>query len=256
MQATILANNELSPGYYRLILQCPALAQSVKPGQFIMLKVSDACDPLLRRPFSVHRVDDDQVQILYQVVGKGTQLMSHMRPGESLDVLGPLGSGFELKNGIKQAMLVGGGVGVAPLLFWAQDLLRHGVEILLFVGGKSKTDLLALEDFKQLGVRLYLATEDGTAGYSGRVTDIVADYLASGEATAVAAVFACGPKAMLAKVAGLAKQHELPCQLSLDVVMACGVGACMGCVVKTSQAEDYIRVCKEGPVFESSRIAW
>ncbi len=256
MQANVLDNIELAPHYYRLSLHCPPLAHSVKPGQFVMLKVSQAYDPLLRRPFSIHRVDGELVQILYQVVGKGTKLMSQLRPGEALDVLGPLGNGFGLQAGIKQAILVGGGVGVAPLLFWAQELGRQKIKLLVFVGGKNRVDLLALDDFRQLGARLYLATEDGTAGYSGRVTDIVADYLSSGESTAATAVFACGPKGMLAHIAGLAERYVLPCQLSLDVVMACGVGACMGCVVKSSHAGDYIRVCKEGPVFEAARIAW
>lgn len=256
MQADILDNNELAPSYYKLTLQCPVLAHSVNPGQFIMLKVSEAYDPLLRRPFSIHRVDGEQVQLLYQVVGKGTQLMSQMRPGEVLDVLGPLGNGFTLQPGIAQAMLIGGGVGVAPLLFWAQELVRHKLKLLLFIGGKNKADLLAVEDFRQLGAQLYLATEDGSAGHTGKVTETVKDYLTSGESTAATAVFACGPKAMLAQVAGLAKPYELPCQLSLDVVMACGVGACMGCVVKAGDSGDYIRVCKEGPVFEASRILW
>ncbi len=260
MQTKIIENENLTPDYYRLILHCPTLARTVKPGQFVMLKVSDAYDPLLRRPFSIHRTDGERVQILYQVVGKGTHLMTQMQQGETLDVLGPLGNGFSLPTGTVQAILVGGGVGVAPLLFWAQELSRQQVKLAMFMGGKCKPDLLVTDDFKQLGANLYLATEDGSVGHAGMVTASLEDYLKQDSAVYQAAIFACGPKAMLAHIAGLAKTYKLPAQLSLDVVMACGVGACMGCVVKAKDKKDspakYNRVCQEGPVFDATRIVW
>jgi dihydroorotate dehydrogenase electron transfer subunit len=256
MQTKILENEKLAPGYYRLTLQCPTLARTVEPGQFVMLKVSKAYDPLLRRPFSIHNTDGERVQILYQVVGQGTHLMTQMIEGEELDILGPLGNGFSLPPGATQALLVGGGVGVAPLLFWAQELSHRQVKLAMFIGGKSKSDLLATDDFKQLGASLYLATEDGSAGHAGMVTAMLEDYLKTGSSAPNTAIFACGPKAMLAHVAGLAKNYKLPAQLSLDVVMACGVGACMGCVVATTDTKKYNRVCREGPVFDATRIEW
>jgi dihydroorotate dehydrogenase electron transfer subunit len=260
MNAHIIKNDNLVPGYYKLSLNCPTLAQAVQPGQFVMLQVSQAYDPLLRRPFSIHRRDGDGVQILYQVVGRGTQLMAEMLPGQMLDVMGPLGNGFTLPPGTRQAILIGGGVGVAPLLFWAQELAQKQVRLLLFAGGKNRADLLAVDDFRRLGARLYPATEDGSLGQPGMVTAIVEDYLSQESASPDTAIFACGPKAMLAKIADLAQSYKLPCQLSLDVMMACGVGACGGCVVKTRGSGDqvfrYSRVCQEGPVFEAHSILW
>jgi dihydroorotate dehydrogenase electron transfer subunit len=260
MQAEVQNNESLSPGYYRLTLHCPALARDVQPGQFVMLRVNEGPDPLLRRPFSIHQGDGERVQILYQVVGKGTRLMAELPPGQTVDLLGPLGNGFHLPPGSRQAMLIGGGVGVAPLLFWAQKLAHKRIGLLVFIGGKSSTDLLAVEDFRRLEAEIYLATEDGSQGRTGKVTTIAEDYLRRESSTRAVAMFACGPKAMLARIADLARRHRLPCQLSLDVVMACGVGACGGCVVKTRGSEEevfnYSRVCREGPVFEAARIIW
>jgi dihydroorotate dehydrogenase electron transfer subunit len=260
MHAQIIKNKILSPGYYRLTLNCPTLARVVKPGQFVMIRVSNTYDPLLRRPFCIHYRDVNLVQILYQVVGKGTKLMTEMLPGQMLDVLGPLGNGFRLYPDTRQALLVGGGVGIAPLLFLAQELVQQKIESVLFLGGKTKDDLLAVDAFRQLNIRLFLATEDGSCGKTALVTNILAEYLAQTSDTQNRAIFACGPMAMLAHIANSAQSHKLPCQVSLDVAMACGVGACGGCVVKTrgtgNEGFHYSRVCQEGPVFEATKILW
>ncbi len=276
MQAIIINNKKITDNYYKLTLNCADIAHTACPGQFVMLKVNNGYDPLLRRPFGIHSVNQNNIEILYQVVGQGTKLMSRLVPKEFIDVFGPLGNGFVIDKDIKQALLIAGGVGVAPMLYLAQQLRNRNTDIRLFLGGKNKADLLALDDFTRLGVSLHLATEDGSYGTKGLITDLLADYLnlqrnsltlpspqRGEEAISICdmAVFACGPKAMLAHVSSLAKSADLVCQVSLDTAMACGVGACGGCVVKVKNAAAsdgfvYARVCKDGPVFTADKIIW
>jgi len=216
-----------------------------------MLRLSRGYDPLLRRPFSLHTRQGEGFSLLYRIVGRGTGLMSTLRPGDRLDVLGPLGTGFRLPDQAKTAVLVGGGVGVAPLPFLAEALAARGCRIVSFIGGAAAGDILACNELERFGP-VQVATEDGSLGRRGLVTEILAAELSA--FTPPVQLFACGPREMLAEVASFAARHGFPCQVSLDEVLACGMGACQGCVVET--VAGWRRVCCDGPVFEAQEVIW
>jgi dihydroorotate dehydrogenase electron transfer subunit len=273
--ARIILNRNVSPGYYRMRIYCPGAAARSKPGQFVMVRAGNSLDPLLRRPFAVHRVCGKSgavpaagtpscIEILYRTVGKGTLLLARMKKGEAIDLLGPLGSGFRLPRRIEAAVLVAGGIGVAPLLPLAQHLGRDGraASRMVIIGGATRGDILCRTDFRKTGARVVVSTEDGSSGIRGLATDLLQDVLASlsPEAAAHPVIYACGPLPMLRRVAAIARNQAIPCQVSLESTMACGVGACLGCSVpvrsRTGATVSYQRVCKEGPVFDSTTIDW
>jgi len=279
VSSKILFNIEISSTYFKMELDCPEIASKAIPGQFIMVRVSNQWDPFLRRPFSIHRIRrsgdkgrgtgrDAHIDILYKVAGKGTEIMSEMREGDEIDVLGPVGNGYIIDSNPGTVILVGGGIGVAPLLSLAEEIIsQYGKlkSILLFLGGKGRDDILCVEDFKGLGIDVRVATEDGSLGYRGVVTNILSDYIDSGDYTQGRSIlcFACGPESMLREVAKITFEKKIQCQISLETRMACGLGACLGCVVKTGDkirgresAIDYRRVCMEGPVFDSNDVIW
>lgn len=261
MKCQVIVNKEISPGYYKLVLVGGGIAAKAKPGQFVMLQINESCDPLLRRPFALHRWwEAGEIEIIYQVVGKGTSLMSQLCAGEKVDVLGPLGRGFWLPVPFTAPILLAAGsIGMAPLFAFVEDLVSKNIfrpnQIILLIGGKTRHDILALSDFIELGVKIKIATEDGSLGEKGLVTDIMENYLK----TSASPVFACGPHGMLQAVASLCQQYKAPCQVSMEALMACGVGACQGCVIKTKDEKEdftYKRVCREGPVFDAKDIIW
>ncbi len=273
--ARIIANRNVSPGYYRMRMHCPGAAARSKPGQFVMVRAGSSIDPLLRRPFAVHRVcgksgaapaagSPSCIEILYRIAGKGTLLLSRMKTGEEIDLLGPLGSGFSQPPGIETAVLVAGGIGVAPLLPLAQFLGRRkrAVSRTVIIGGATRGDILCRGDFKETGARVVVSTEDGSAGVRGLATDLLEQALdaLAPQAAAHLALYACGPLPLLQRVAAMAREHAVSCQVSLESTMACGVGACLGCSVPVrsgrGRAASYQRVCKEGPVFDSAVIDW
>ncbi len=273
--ARIIFNRHISPGYYRMRLYCPGPASRSKPGQFVMVKTGSSIDPLLRRPFAVHRVCGETdsapagkasscIEILYRTVGKGTLLLSRKKRGEDLDLLGPLGNGFSLPRQVDTAVLVAGGIGVAPLLSLAQFLSRsrRTISRTVIIGGATRGDILCRSDFRKAGAQVAVSTEDGSSGIRGLATDVLRDVLAalSPEAFAHSAIYACGPLPMLKHVAAIARDQAIACQVSLESTMACGVGACLGCSVtarsRTGAAVSYQRVCREGPVFDSTTIDW
>ncbi|MCL4424919.1 MAG: dihydroorotate dehydrogenase electron transfer subunit [Firmicutes bacterium] len=252
--------------YVRLTLRAGELAQQAEPGQFVMVKADDGLDPFLRRPLSFHRINQErgEVQILFQVKGRGTGLLARRLPGDALQLLGPLGRGFTLEqrmfpeNGAgtqrQRVVLVGGGIGVAPLLALAEKAARGGDEVLLLLGARSRDDLLAVSDFRALGAQVHLATDDGSLGHHGLITDLLDQVLREDAADAI---YACGPLPMLKKVAQLADQFGRPAQLSLEERMGCGLGACIGCVVGTKGPggqPTYKKVCQDGPVFPAQEV--
>jgi dihydroorotate dehydrogenase electron transfer subunit len=196
--------------------------------------------------------------MLYRVVGKGTARLSALREGDSLDVLGPLGRGFDPRGDDEEKLLVGGGIGLAPLHLLATQLAKRKSPVRLFAGGRTRDDLLCLAEFEGLGVDCRCATEDGSFGARGVVTVALESHLAALKGRA--ALYACGPDGMLRALAKIAAGRALPCQVSLEERMACGVGACLGCVTAgrnhSPQTPDYRCVCAEGPVFESGELAW
>ncbi|MBW2567110.1 MAG: dihydroorotate dehydrogenase electron transfer subunit [Deltaproteobacteria bacterium] len=255
----ILHHVQVGPGYFRMGLAFPELARIARPGQFVMVKLPDRSIPLLRRPFSVHNrlVEKGEVcgfELLYKVVGQGTQAMSGMIAGDVLDVLGPLGKGFSYPEGISDAFLVGGGIGVAPLYYLALDLVeRRNVRPTVFVGGCSSADVLCREEFEQAGAKVCITTEDCSLGEEGMITSLVQKAVENDGKPDI--IYACGPQAMLRSLSDIAGAHDVQCQVSMETVMACGFGVCLGCVVeKAGGGEDYLHACTDGPVFDSRTI--
>ena len=284
MIADVLYNRKILPAYYRLGIGLKKVP-SFKPGQFIMLRITEQVDPLLRRPFGVYRIlgsrvrgqgarDKGQgIEILYKVVGKGTRLMTGLKLGDKLDILGPLGNGFPLKDkgqgaGVKgkEIIMIAGGIGIAPFYLLGAGVKGQGARVKLLFGGKSKDDLPGLEDFKSLKIDMEISTDDGSVGKKGLVTDLLMSELRTLNSE-LRTVYACGPKEMLKEVARIAEKADAPCYVSLDNVMACGIGACLGCAVKirsqksevrsfTPTSQIYKMVCKDGPVFDAREIEW
>lgn len=255
LNAHILHNRPELSGYRVLELDAPEIAADAVPGQFVHVRVGTDLDPLLRRPISILFAEKHTgiIRLLVKQVGRGTELMALKSHG-TLDVIGPLGNGFALPPEGKDVLLVAGGVGVAPLIFFA-DVLQtspghHSARGLY--GGATQEHLPLWTDFGGRCEEFYVATEDGSAGEQGLVTDLLPEQLRRGD---LQAVYTCGPRPMMAKVAATALEHGLPCYASLEQWMGCGVGACMGCVVPAT-AGGYVRVCKDGPVFDAAQIDW
>ncbi|MCK4352370.1 dihydroorotate dehydrogenase electron transfer subunit [candidate division WOR-3 bacterium] len=232
---------------FLLTLEDQHIAKTAKPGQFVSIRVTNSYEPLLRRPFSIHGVDKNKFKIIYKVVGLGTKILSHYKQGEELDVIGPLGNGFETKN-YKNLTLLAGGIGIAPLYFLATQEKEKNLTIL--IGAKSKSQLLCKTEFSKLG-KLLIATEDGSSGKKGLVTDLLTSHF-SLPTSHFSVIFACGPFPMLKFVRDYAIKHKIPCQLSLEGHMACGIGVCLGCAVSSKNGYKY--VCKDGPVFWANEI--
>lgn len=264
----VVSNNEVSPGYCLIRLTAHRNILDAKPGQFVMVRVQDGIDPLLRRPFGIYDVGtftpeypdsprQHYLEILYKIVGKGTGILSMLHTRDYVDVLGPLGNGFDEGGPDAEKLLVGGGFGLAPLYFFARQLAGRS-KVKVFIGGKRKEDVLCVTEFERLGIDTYVATDDGTLGTRGLVTRVLEEQLAAG--AGLRCVFACGPEPMLKAVVRLCNQYGVGCQVSLEANMACGVGACLGCVTKgslhTESTPDYRCVCKDGPVFEAKELLW
>jgi dihydroorotate dehydrogenase electron transfer subunit len=258
--AKILANTKIKGSYYKLIVKDARICRICRPGQFLMLKVAESRELLLRRPLSIHRVDKEKIEMLYERVGKGTELLSQRKANEFLDVIGPMGNGFNLPGKSRQpgVVLVAGGMGVAPLVFLAQRFAAgkpksEQARIQVFIGARTKQQLLCEKEFKKLGCDVKIATDDGSAGFSGRVTGLLERALLN-QGFQRTIVYACGPKPMLRELVRICRKKLIPCQVSLEEHMACGIGACLGCVVNT--VDGYKRVCKEGPVFEAEKLIY
>jgi len=277
----IIEHEKLPSGHMRIILDAPELAASANPGQFahvLCFPSGAGYDPLLRRPLSIHWADATQGQVafLYEIVGRGTAILAEKCPGQTLDVLGPLGQGFTLPTTPTQpVLLIGGGVGVAPLYFLAQRVINIvGYERTTFALGARTGPLMSwcTDVYADLGLGETLAaiasgslqpdirtaTEDGTCGCQGYVTEVVYEYCRNIDKSNPPLVYACGPTPMLQRVVDITKSCGLWCQVSLESKMACGIGACMSCVVKVKSGNsfEYLRACKEGPVFDADEVIW
>jgi len=251
IKAEIISNENVGAGYWRCVLSAGALAKRAYPGQFVNIKVNKTCAPLLRRPLSIHYVEQNKVVLLYEALGIGTKSLALKKQGDFLDIIGPLGKGFDLSAGRKnkESVLVSGGMGIAPILFLSKLLDRKKTRVIL--GARTKNDLLCLGELKKKGFKVEVATDDGSLGFKGKVTGLLEKFLAARSAIEI---YACGPQAMLKAVAKIACKNKQPAQLSLEAHMACGIGACLGCVVRTSGG--FKRVCVDGPVFTAEELLW
>jgi len=256
----ILFNEKVGPAYYKIGLSCSDHYSLAKPGQFIMLRIAGPAGPLLRRPFSIHNLimsnlAAEGLELLYRVVGKGTAALALQKPGDCVDLLGPLGSGFLVPRRAKHIYIVGGGIGIAPLVFLVAHLQRQKNDLShcrVFIGGRSREDLLCLADFARLGVSVQTSTDDGSAGDQCLVTHPLETAV---EQLAPDIIAACGPMDMLACIVGIAEKYGVPCQVSIEAMMACGMGACLGCAVEGRERHDrYLHACMDGPVFDAAML--
>ena len=259
-KAKVIFNQRISGNNWHALLRSPVIAAKAAPGQFVQVRFSDGIEPLLRRPFSIHGARGADISILYEVIGGGTRIFSEKKVGEILEVIGPLGNGFDISlsrcKGVEASILVAGGMGVAPLVFLAQKLstISSKLETLALVGGRTKEQVLCLNEFRKTGCSVKVSTDDGSSGTRGRVTNLLENALRKINDPECAMVYACGPKPMLKGVDTIVKKFGIPAQLSLESHMACGIGACLGCVVDTTKG--YKRVCKDGPVFSAQELTW
>jgi dihydroorotate dehydrogenase electron transfer subunit len=259
----ILDHSKVGSSHYKLTLLSQYISSHAQPGQFINVRCSESRDPLLRRPISFHKIsaEHETFELLYEVVGRGTELLTKFFVGEELDCLGPLGEGFKVDPAKKIRILVGGGMGVAPLLGLAEQITNDKLQmtnaLYVLLGAKTKACILCEEDFRKTTDQVLVATDDGSYGKKGFISDLLLDFINNQLSTfdfQLSTVYSCGPKAMLKAVAEIAFQKKIDCQVSMEERMACGVGACKGCPVKTING--YKMVCKDGPVFDSKEIVF
>ncbi len=247
------AASAASPGYVRLSFRQPEIAACAEPGLFVNILVEEP-ELCLRRPISFHGVDGDQVSVLVGVLGRGTGWLAARRPGDVLDIMGPLGGrGLTPEPGARRVALVGGGVGIPPLRFFCE---RHPeLERLVVVGARSADRLLCCDELTGLGAEVVASTDDGSHGFCGTAVEALAETLKS---ESVDQLLTCGPTPMMRAAAELARQAGIPCQVCLEARMACALGACLSCVVETRTDgwQKYQRVCTEGPVFDAGQIVW
>ena len=240
----------LHPRFVLMKLKSDETLPEIKPGQFVEVKVEGSASTFLRRPISINYVDKEnsEIWLLVQLVGDGTRAMARLNEGDSLNVLFPLGNGFAAPKKGEKVLLVGGGVGVAPLLEYGKALKEVGAKPVFLLGARTKTDLMQLDLFGKYG-DVYITTEDGTEGEKGFVTQHSVLTKESFDR-----ISTCGPKPMMVAVARFAKANSIPCEVSLENMMACGLGACLCCVEKTVKGN--VCVCKEGPVFNINDLTW
>jgi dihydroorotate dehydrogenase electron transfer subunit len=252
----IAFNRRVAENTYLMGFDCPQIAAKAKPGQFVMLRVGSGYDPLLRRPFSLCGVKGGLILVLYDVVGRGTTLLRTMAAGDELSVLGPLGNGFMPHADDHAPLLVAGGIGIAPLLYLAASMSKKRYRLL--AGFRSAPAVIDATATVGRPMDVSLATDDGTAGHYGPVTDVLEAHLSESRSDGRSlVVYACGPQAMLRKVAEMTLEGEVSCQVSLEATMACGLGACQGCAVRAAEGgRTYHHVCKDGPVFPVQAVDW
>ncbi len=241
---------EVAENVYVLAFHSPLISGAVRPGQFLNIKVVEGSEPLLRRPFSVYNVDGENLEIVFNVIGRGTAVLRAKQPHECIDVIGPLGKPFSFSgNDFDTGVLIAGGLGVAPMPTLTRALTGAGKNVVTFLGARTKKSVTPfyLEN-------LHLATDDGSEGHHGTVVDLARKTI-GGLSLRRPKLFACGPTAMLRAVAALARETDFPCEVSLEGPMACGFGICQGCPVELEgQEKKYALMCKDGPVFDVRTI--
>ena len=252
-KAKIITNQNIIDKYYKITFNSKKISRQAQPGQFINLRITNSYQPLLRKPFSIHLIKGSRIELLYEVVGQGSKILSRKKSGEYLDIMGPLGKGFDysltrLKSGVP--ILVAGGIGVAPLLYLADKIIKF--KPLVLIGARTRKQVLSKNDFKKIGCSVKISTDDGSLGYKGKVTDLLRQVLESKDLKKKALIYACGPEPMLKTIGKVAKRYNIPAEVSLESYMACGFGVCLGCTVNTRSG--YRLVCKDGPVFDVRKI--
>lgn len=248
VQAPVVQHITIANLINKLTMYMPGVAAQAVPGQFIHLRVSDSCQPLLRRPLSIAAADAAKgtVSVIYRIVGAGTARLAELKTNDVVDVMGPLGTGFDPE--CSRPLLIGGGMGLAPLVFLARWLCPRPLEVLM--GGRTEQELFWLELYKKTCDQIHVTTDDGSVGRRGFTVDALPGLLSAG---GYDRIYACGPRPMLEKIAALAHRFDIPCQVSLEEHMACGVGACLSCTC-AGKAGKRKKVCTDGPVFWAEEV--
>lgn len=279
LESKVIFNEKLNGDSYRMFINTPEIALEAKPGQFLMVRVSETNDPLFRRPFSIFRVrithDCLGVEIIYKIVGRATRLMSKLRPGEKLDIIGPLGNGFELRKDRKTQILIGGGTGIASLFMLGEVISKEqDLNLIILIGAKNRDSVILEEEFRSLNAKVMVSTDDGTYGYRGFVTEMFLDLFENKKVSQDCSLYCSGPESMLKQLALICKKFNLDCQIAMQRNMMCGFGACLSCVCKIDPDHilkrrnlnsshiqiipgskfGYALTCKDGPVFDIDEV--
>lgn len=253
VNAAITASRKISRDVSVITFECPEIALAARPGNFVNIKVNASTQPLLRRPFSIHDVRGTSIDIMAKTIGIGTTILADSPCSAAMQVLGPLGNSFDCSDpSLETALLVSGGIGAAPMLFLEKKLTGMGIACINYLGGRTSEDLLQ-ENLSNCRI----ATDDGSAGFTGTVVDLLANDITTLKSKGNLKVFACGPNPMLKAVAVFCRLHAIPCELSLESVMGCGIGICYGCSVEVRTPDGgvgTILLCREGPVIDGERL--
>ena len=252
----IVKNKQIAPDYFLMEINASEIAQKGIPGQFVHVKVTEdskTYDPLLRRPFSFYDIDKKQgiIKLVYELVGKGTKILTKFSSGDSINILGPLGNGFNINHSHKKPILIGGGMGIVPLYYLARELIKNDLEITMMIGGNKEENIkFFIKQLEKLDLNLHIATIDGSRGYKGTVLDLWKEN--NDKFQKKDYIYSCGPEAMLSEIKKYAGNLNIKGEFSLEARMGCGIGVCLSCVCKTVDGNQ--RVCKEGPVFALNEV--
>lgn len=245
----VVSNQNICPEFRKLRIDAKPILKNIRPGQFVHIRVSNGLKPFFRRPFSACRAKK-YLEIFYEVVGNGTRILASKNKGDSLDVLGPLGTPFSMPpKGTRQIVLIAGGIGLAPMLILSDALAAKKCELILLYGGRTGGHVYSMREFKENGCKVLIATEDGSAGIKGRVSALFSEIDPD---PATTFIYTCGPRPMMAVVQDFARRHGLKGEASCEEVMACGTGICLGCAIETTKG--FKTVCNDGPVFDLDEV--
>ncbi len=255
--AELVDKQQLKKDLFKFSIKAPNIVKNSKPGNFIEIRVSEQTEPFLRRPISIYNLDRDNgvLEFIFQVKGKGTEILSKKEVGDLIDVVGPLGYGTFKYEDYQNIAVIGGGIGIFPLYELAKCAKNDNKTVNTYIGFRNKDLVVLEEEFKQVSNNLILTTDDGSYGKKGFAINFLEEDINNGK---IDSIFACGPLPMLKAVQKLASDKNIPCQISLEEKMACGLGVCLGCAVKTASSSkenpEYLHVCKAGPVFNSKDV--
>ncbi len=255
--AKLIKKEQLKSDIFKYSVEAPDIVKDAKQGQFIEIRVSDNVEPFLRRPISIHNINKENgiLEFIFQVKGKGTKILSEKVEGDLIDIIGPLGHGTFEYNNFQNIAIIGGGIGVFPLYELAKNAKNDGKNVNIYLGFRNKDFVVLEDDFKELANKLVLTTDDGSYSEKGFAIDFLKKDVEDGK---INCIFACGPLPMLKAVRNYAIEKNIPCQISLEEKMGCGLGVCLGCAVKTAESSsekpEYVHVCKAGPVFEAKDV--
>lgn len=248
----LVSKEKITDNIFKFSVLSEEMAKQAMPGQFLEIKVSETLDPFLRRPISIYNVDKEKgiLEFIFMVKGRGTELLAKKEKGELIDIVGPLGGrGFEIKE-YKNVAIIGGGIGIFPLHEFAK-IAKQTANVNMYIGFRNKDFVILEKEFTKVSNEFTLTTDDGSYGKNGFAINYLKEDC---KAKNIDAIYACGPLPMLKAVQQFAIESNIPCQLSLEEKMGCGIGTCMGCAVKISGEDKYARVCKEGPIFEATQV--